>query len=189
MSSVQKTSDADSQDVPAISLAHSLPHNKPIPSEARTRTLARNDINEENIHTPFASVSNVVENEAREPASDPTTNPSNYDGSSIRANDNNTLESNEIRDLKSRISQLERIFISGTSARISRGVVSPSSQSTSVSSVILFLRWALLKSIEKPLKRLNLPDLGKYGIGRTTIVVNTKCDHITFKVKHPLHFF
>ncbi len=181
MRPVPATTKADNQHVPELSLAHNLPRDNPMPSKARNRTLERNAINEENIHTRFAPVSNEVDHEAREPASDPTPNPSNSNGSSGRANDDNTLESNEIRDLKSRISQLERVVNSGTSARISRDVISPSSQPTSVSSVILFLRWALLKSLEKPLKRLTLPDLGTYGIGRTKTVVNTKCDYITFK--------
>lgn len=53
--------------------------------------------------------------------------------------------------------------------------------STSASSVIVSLRWALLRSLEKPLKAVNLPDLSLHGVASTDISVSCQCDYFTFR--------
>lgn len=59
------------------------------------------------------------------------------------------------------------------------------SGSTSVSetanSVIVSLKWALLKALEKPLKSMPLEDLSKHGIASTEIIVTSHCDYFTFR--------
>ena len=42
---------------------------------------------------------------------------------------------------------------------------------SSVSSVVTSLRWAFLRTLEKPLKQLNLHALGQYGLANTVIEV------------------
>lgn len=56
-----------------------------------------------------------------------------------------------------------------------------SNQSYSLDSVIVSLRWSLLKALEKPLKVLNLPDLAKHGIACNEMSVTTQCDYYTFR--------
>lgn len=56
----------------------------------------------------------------------------------------------------------------------------PSSSST-LDSVITALRWALLRSLEKPLKAMNLPDLATHGLASYETKVTTQCDYYTFR--------
>lgn len=56
-----------------------------------------------------------------------------------------------------------------------------SSLTTSAKSVIVSLRWALLKALEKPLKRLNLPGISEHGLASHEVSVSSECDYYTFR--------
>ena len=47
--------------------------------------------------------------------------------------------------------------------------------------VLVSLRWSLLKSLEKPLKVLELPGLSQHGLDHRDLVVSTHCDYNAFK--------
>lgn len=53
--------------------------------------------------------------------------------------------------------------------------------SSSLSSVLVSLRWALLRTLEKPLKMFPLPDLGKHGLACHELTVTAQCDYYTFR--------
>lgn len=53
--------------------------------------------------------------------------------------------------------------------------------STSAHSVIVSLRWALLRALEKPLKNVILPDLDRHGLALSPVSVSSQCDYYTFR--------
>ena len=51
----------------------------------------------------------------------------------------------------------------------------------STNSVIVSLRWSLLRALEKPLKSVNLPGLCQHGIASDEINVAVQCDYRAFR--------
>ena len=58
--------------------------------------------------------------------------------------------------------------------------LSDQSLSSSAMSVVVSLRWSLLREIEKSLKLLPLGGLAQYGLGSYDISVTTQCDYNNF---------
>lgn len=56
-----------------------------------------------------------------------------------------------------------------------------SSTSASTLSVLSSLRWAFLRSLEKPLRNNHYPSLSKHGLARLELSVSTHCDYYTFR--------
>lgn len=75
--------------------------------------------------------------------------------------------------IETRLSLLEQRLVSST--------VSPLALSTATTAVITSLRWEFLKTLEKPLKDLNCPNLSQYGITGKKLEVKTVCDYMSFK--------
>lgn len=53
--------------------------------------------------------------------------------------------------------------------------------SPNIQSLIVSLRWAMLRTLEKPLKNLRLPGLLEQGLASTEISVTVECDYFTFR--------
>ncbi len=56
-----------------------------------------------------------------------------------------------------------------------------SNPSSSAQSVIVTLKWAILRLLERPLKDLKLPDLSEFGIAAYSTNVSVQCDYSTFR--------
>lgn len=93
-------------------------------------------------------------------------NISDSDRDSRRYADNN--------DLALRLQLVERV-LQGNS------LAGNSPLSTSANSVVISLRWALLRSLEKPLKRMSLPDLSRHGFASHELSISCHCDYYTFR--------
>lgn len=80
----------------------------------------------------------------------------------------------EVYKLKRKLHLLEKNL-----HELSRSSGSQVLSSTS-SSVLLSLKWSLLKRLEKPLKLLNLTDLGTHGVASHSIQVKCDCTYSSF---------
>ena len=58
---------------------------------------------------------------------------------------------------------------------------SSSNLSATANSVIVSLKWALLRSLEKPLRNLALEGLAQDGVAASEIVISSNCDYYTFR--------
>lgn len=61
------------------------------------------------------------------------------------------------------------------------GKTSTSSLSSSAQSVVVTLKWAILRQLEKPLKDMKLPELSELGIAQSNFQVSVQCDYFTFR--------
>lgn len=57
----------------------------------------------------------------------------------------------------------------------------PPHSSATTESVLVTLKWALLRQLEKPLKALKLPELSTLGVAQSSYVVSAQCDDATFR--------
>ena len=76
--------------------------------------------------------------------------------------------------IETRLSLLERKLVRSSAS-------SDGSLSIPTTSVLTCLRWAFLKSLEKPLKEENSAELIMHGVARKTVEVKTSCDYLSFK--------
>lgn len=53
--------------------------------------------------------------------------------------------------------------------------------STAACSVILSIRWAFLKCLEKPLRNINFSRLAEHGLASSELTVSAQCDYNTFR--------
>ncbi len=77
-------------------------------------------------------------------------------------------------DIRFRLRLIEQQLLNGN--MLKQQYISPSAMS-----VIVSLRWALLKTLEKPLKVMHLPDLSQHGLARHDLTVTAQCDYYTFR--------
>ena len=85
----------------------------------------------------------------------------------------NAVQSAENNDLRLRIQLIER--------QLQDVAPRSSSFSSPALSVIVSLRWALLRCLEKPLRLSQLPGLDEHGLVAQEVSVSVQCDYETFR--------
>ncbi len=98
---------------------------------------------------------------------------------SIHAHDSIHPERNQVSsggdgDLRIRVRLIERQLQDAN-------VLNSVALSSSAESVILSLKWAFLKVLEKPLKKLDLPGISQNGVAHHSFSVTVQCDYFTFR--------
>ena len=84
------------------------------------------------------------------------------------------INARNLKVLETRLSLIEQKLVNSITSPV--GMLSASTHS-----VISSLRWAFLKSLDRPVKEVHSPHLGQYGIASKTIEVKVFCDYMTFK--------
>ncbi len=89
------------------------------------------------------------------------------------ATNKNVVPSAEDVDLRLRIQVIER--------QLQDVAPKSSSFSSPAVSVIVSLRWALLRYLEKPLRLTQLPEMNEHGLVSQEVAVSAQCDYETFR--------
>lgn len=118
-----------------------------------------------------SAASTVVKSQDNESTQQKEDKESAIDGNS--ATNNIVVPSAENIDLRLRIQLIER--------QLQNVAPKSSSFSSPALSVIVSLRWAMLRCLEKPLRLAQLPGLDEHGLVAQEVAVSAQCDYETFR--------